>query len=68
MNLSLQVRQKNAEDETTKEAKLVMVDLAGSESVSKTGAVGLQLDQAKMINKSLLSLNLVCTRPSTSKR
>lgn len=57
--LLITVRQKNVEDESTKQAKLVLVDLAGSESVSKTGAVGLQLEEAKMINKSLSALNLV---------
>jgi kinesin family member 5 len=57
--LLITVRQKNVEDESTKQARLVLVDLAGSESVSKTGAVGLQLEEAKMINKSLSALNLV---------
>jgi kinesin family protein 5 len=57
--LIITVRQKNLEDEATKQAKLVLVDLAGSESVGKTGAVGQQLEEAKMINKSLSSLNLV---------
>jgi hypothetical protein len=43
------------------------VDLAGSESVGKTGAVGEQLQEAKMINKSLTTLNQVrrCARHPT---
>ncbi|KAF4080165.1 hypothetical protein AMELA_G00167370 [Ameiurus melas] len=39
--------------------KLYLVDLAGSEKVSKTGAAGAVLDEAKMINKSLSSLGNV---------
>lgn len=39
-----------------KEGKLYLVDLAGSEKVSKTGAEGLLLDEAKKINKSLSCL------------
>ena len=36
-----------------------MVDLAGSEKISKTGATGTTLDEAKMINKSLTTLGMV---------
>ena len=36
-----------------------MVDLAGSEKVSKTGAVGLTLEEAKKINLSLSTLGNV---------
>ena len=36
-----------------------LVDLAGSEKVDKTNAQGLTLDEAKTINKSLLSLSNV---------
>ena len=36
-----------------------MVDLAGSEKVCKTGADGRTLEEAKKINKSLLSLGQV---------
>jgi kinesin family protein 5 len=36
-----------------------LVDLAGSESVQKTGCVGVQFDEAKMINKSLSALGNV---------
>lgn len=37
-------------------SKLSLVDLAGSESVSRTGAEGLVLDEARTINKSLFNL------------
>lgn len=39
--------------------RLHLVDLAGSESLGKTGAVGDQLEEAKLINKSLTTLGLV---------
>ncbi len=39
--------------------KLYLVDLAGSEKVDKTNAMGLTLEEAKTINKSLLSLSNV---------
>ncbi|XP_060724805.1 kinesin heavy chain-like isoform X2 [Tachysurus vachellii] len=39
--------------------KLYLVDLAGSEKVSKTGAAGTVLDEARMINKSLSALGNV---------
>lgn len=39
--------------------KLFLVDLAGSEKVSKTGAEGIVLDEAKNINKSLSALGKV---------
>jgi Kinesin motor domain len=37
-------------------SKISLVDLAGSESVSRTGAEGLVLDEARTINKSLFNL------------
>eukprot|EP00054_Salpingoeca_dolichothecata_P014791 m.84027 g.84027 ORF g.84027 m.84027 type:complete len:952 (+) comp21167_c0_seq1:84-2939(+) len=42
-----------------KTGKLYLVDLAGSEKVSKTGADGETLEEAKIINKSLSALGLV---------
>jgi kinesin family protein 5 len=45
--------------ETTKTGKLYFVDLAGSEKMSKTGATGETLEEAKNINKSLLMLGMV---------
>lgn len=41
------------EDERKLSGRLYLVDLAGSEKVSKTGASGTTLDEAKNINKSL---------------
>jgi kinesin family protein 5 len=41
------------------ESKLVIVDLAGSEKVSKTGATGTTLVEAQYTNKSLTSLGIV---------
>jgi kinesin family protein 5 len=41
---------------SAKSGRLFLVDLAGSEKVSKTGAEGKTLDEAKTINKSLMAL------------
>eukprot|EP01118_Nematostelium_gracile_P003663 TRINITY_DN14236_c0_g1_i1.p1 TRINITY_DN14236_c0_g1~~TRINITY_DN14236_c0_g1_i1.p1 ORF type:complete len:269 (-),score=69.42 TRINITY_DN14236_c0_g1_i1:265-1071(-) len=41
------------EDGSQKSGKLNLVDLAGSERIAKTNASGKQLEEAKMINKSL---------------
>jgi hypothetical protein len=41
-----------------KNSKLNLVDLAGSERISKTGATGQTLEEAKKINLSLTSLGL----------
>lgn len=43
----------------TKLGQLYLVDLAGSERLDKTNAEGLQLDEAKLINTSLLALGQV---------
>eukprot|EP00698_Gefionella_okellyi_P006082 TRINITY_DN15547_c0_g1_i1.p1 TRINITY_DN15547_c0_g1~~TRINITY_DN15547_c0_g1_i1.p1 ORF type:complete len:1077 (-),score=366.82 TRINITY_DN15547_c0_g1_i1:38-3268(-) len=48
--------QQRAADGTTKQGKLNLVDLAGSEKISKTGAKGETLEEAKKINQSLSSL------------
>lgn len=53
------INQRDVNTSATKSAKLVLVDLAGSEMVRKTNASGQQLEEAKMINKSLSSLGLV---------
>ncbi|KAH8584339.1 kinesin heavy chain [Cryptosporidium sp. chipmunk genotype I] len=55
----LQLQQKNVFDSGIKVGKLFLVDLAGSEKISKTGAEGLTLDEAKTINKSLSCLGNV---------
>jgi kinesin family protein 5 len=57
----LTVTQTNMEDLSVKTGKLYLVDLAGSEKISKTGATGTTLDEAKMINKSLTTLGKVIT-------
>ena len=51
--------QNNLKDLSAKSGKLFLVDLAGSEKISKTGAVGATLGEAKYINKSLTTLGLV---------
>lgn len=51
--------QRNNKDLSAKFSKLVLVDLAGSEKISKTGATGLTLEEAKTINKSLTTLGMV---------
>jgi kinesin family protein 5 len=37
------INQKNVKKDSTKQSKLYFVDLAGSEKVSKTGCMGVQL-------------------------
>lgn len=55
----IHVKQENVENEKKLHGKLYLVDLAGSEKVSKTGAEGAVLDEAKNINKSLSALGNV---------
>src|ERR1700722_4255664 len=69
----ISVKQENVELEKKLAGKLYLVDLAGSEKVSKTGAEGSVLDEAKNINKSLSALGIVISSlaegtvcPSTS--
>jgi len=45
-----------------------MVDLAGSERVSKTGAMGSRLDEARFINKSLSALGSVINALTTDNK
>ena len=52
---------------TIKRAKLHLVDLAGSERVAKTNVNGKLLDEAKYINASLHSLELVIISLSEKK-
>lgn len=56
---SIVISQTNKKDYISKTGKFYLVDLAGSEKVSKTSAVGLRLEEAKNINKSLTMLGLV---------
>ncbi|XP_076041044.1 kinesin heavy chain isoform X2 [Oratosquilla oratoria] len=55
----IQLKQENIETQKKLLGKLYLVDLAGSEKVSKTGAEGTVLDEAKNINKSLSALGNV---------
>jgi kinesin family protein 5 len=52
----LALSQFNSETSQAKVSNLFIVDLAGSEKVSKTGAEGKTLEQAKKINLSLTCL------------
>jgi len=55
----LTVQMNNTADFSSKTGKLYLVDLAGSEKISKTGAAGQTLEEAKTINKSLTTLGIV---------
>lgn len=55
----LSVVREEIERHVRRQSQLFIVDLAGSEKVSKTGSTGLLLDEAKSINKSLLALGQV---------
>lgn len=55
----INVKQEHLENQKKLSGKLYLVDLAGSEKVSKTGAEGMVLDEAKNINKSLSALGNV---------
>eukprot|EP01031_Cornospumella_fuschlensis_P030176 gene30176-36454_t len=55
---TLLVEQRHMETGRVKRAKLYLVDLAGSEKVSKTGASGTRLEEAKNINSSLTTLGM----------
>lgn len=57
--LSIQINQKIQTTGRHRRGKLFLVDLAGSEKVSKTGAKGARLEEAKSINKSLTTLGMV---------
>ena len=53
------IHQTNIKSLISKTGRLFMVDLAGSEKISKTGATGMTLEEAKNINKSLTTLGMV---------
>lgn len=57
--VTLTIIMNNTEDGSCKTGKLNLVDLAGSEKISKTGAAGQTLEEAKNINKSLTTLGKV---------
>jgi len=56
---SLKLISKDTNTGSTKMAKLMMVDLAGSEKIRKTNASGQSLEEAKKINQSLSCLGSV---------
>ncbi|MPC26965.1 Kinesin heavy chain [Portunus trituberculatus] len=58
-HVAVTIKQENIESQKKLLGKLYLVDLAGSEKVSKTGAEGSVLDEAKNINKSLSALGNV---------
>eukprot|EP01059_Diplonema_ambulator_P007853 TRINITY_DN1736_c1_g1_i1.p1 TRINITY_DN1736_c1_g1~~TRINITY_DN1736_c1_g1_i1.p1 ORF type:complete len:841 (+),score=203.56 TRINITY_DN1736_c1_g1_i1:290-2524(+) len=58
---SIVITQKHSVKLDQKTGKLYLVDLAGSEKVGKTNAAGQQLEEAKLINKSLSALGQVIT-------
>ena len=47
----VEVEQRDCGSGVRKNGRLYMVDLAGSEKVARTGAAGVTLDEAKMINR-----------------
>ena len=59
--LTVTARGRNALDGATTYGKLHLIDLAGSERVSKTDATGDRLKEAQSINKSLSALGDVIT-------
>lgn len=61
------ISQTDTKSGTAKSGKLFLVDLAGSEKISKTGATGVTLDEAKTINKSLTTLGMVINCLSENK-
>lgn len=61
------IAQSNLTDLSAKSGKLFLVDLAGSEKISKTGAEGQVLNEAKKINLSLTSLGKVIKALTESK-
>ncbi len=55
----IQITQTDTIENNIKKGKLYLIDLAGSEKVNKSGAKGLALEEAKLINKSLFALGNV---------
>jgi kinesin family protein 5 len=61
------ISQRDLRNNSTITGKLFLCDLAGSETAKKTGASGQQMEEAKMINKSLSALGLVINALTDSK-
>ena len=66
--LILEITQHNLSENVIKRGILNLVDLAGSEKVSKTGAVGETLEEAKKINLSLSALGNVIHALTSNKK
>ena len=66
--LILEITQHNLSENLIKRGILNLVDLAGSEKVSKTGAVGETLEEAKKINLSLSALGNVIHALTSNKK
>lgn len=64
--LILHFSQQNHNTQTMVKSSLYLVDLAGSERVKKSKATGVQFDEARAINNSLLVLGKVIRRLSRS--
>eukprot|EP00941_MAST-03F_sp_MAST-3F-sp1_P002821 g2821.t1 len=62
------IERRDTKSGVRKTGKMSLVDLAGSELVSKTGASGVTLEEAKKINKSLSALGNVIKALTTRKR
>jgi hypothetical protein len=60
--LTIQLLARDTLTGSARTSRLCLVDLAGSEAVSRTGAEGSTLNEAKMINKSLFTLSLCSLR------
>ncbi|KAL0229205.1 hypothetical protein GEMRC1_013825 [Eukaryota sp. GEM-RC1] len=59
-SMNIHTREVNSEgDDVVRLGKLNLVDLAGSENVGRSGAQGINLKEAGMINQSLLTLSRV---------
>lgn len=56
---TISIIKSNKTSNLSRKSTLFLVDLAGSEKVGKTGAVGIRLEEAKNINKSLSTLGQV---------
>lgn len=61
LSIIVQMKEISDDNELLKTAKLNLVDLAGTENISKSGAVNERARETKNINKSLLSLGRVIT-------
>ena len=66
--LSVRVDGKSRDSDTELQAQLQLIDLAGSERLSKTGASGQQLKEAQHINKSLSALGDVISALGSNSR